>query len=1484
MQGMLVGALSQAAALVRCRLLLVAPLSTNAPTHGVAVSRRMFHRAAVAGSTGARKAGGGGGGGSGKGTVTLSELLGDSDGDGDSSGDDRRERERERPSAGLHGKAAAAAAAAAEPQRVEIISAGYDLTKWTGKTPATLLNELCQRSTWNRPGFDIRERGKGWSGGVGLSKKDKKTSENIRKYYSDKRVYATENEARHFTAVYALHNVAFDKPMHLMMPPGYRDYWLQLERERMAHPKKRLVTVCPDPFEEPAPPPRTSVTNKAALAKAARIDDLPVVVMNEQCRKMVDDALHASVGFQEDSSAPPLTDAARAQLVAELKGMGFRQAHAEEALQYVRSKTSALDWLCMHVPEDDLPVHLRPKSVEFSAAQHNPESLAREYEARKLMAYGFALEECMSALSLSGDNAPAAIHQLLVDIEAAALPPGSSSATQVDSSALSQAAEAREQELSALSSIFEDACVVDTDARTGDTHISIAVETKAPGVSKLHVWLPSFCAYPLDSPVVALFNTSLPVYLRQAAHSALAALCTQNAGEPCIFQLVDWVRDELPELLAKPPSLVEMRAKQSPFVGLNLQNGEHSDKKVPSGRGGQRGRPQQRDSAADSALLLQRMERAAEQTEFKKMQAVRQKLPSYSLRDAVLATIKKSQVTIVCGETGCGKTTQVPQFLLEDMVAQGMGGKCNIVCTQPRRLSAIAVAQRVAAERVEETGDVVGYAVRLETKQSAKTRLLFCTTGVLLRQLHSDPQLSHITHILVDEVHERSVDSDVLLAVLKGLLSKRRDLKLVLMSATLDSARFSSYFQGAPVLEIPGFTHPVTDYFLEDVVAMTGYQLPPLPRSRGKQNGGKGAASAASKPALSSGKASTSSLPQQQQASSGKAPAAASPVEDWEDRDTKDGDDNNGSDGDDDDEDGPDREAVDAAAAALELEQAEDAAASAVQDAADEDFQAQLSQSEASINYELIAALVAHICVTDKDEGGILIFLPGIAEIKRCMREVQGLPGLPCTLEVLPLHSSVSPSEQTRVFQRMGARRRKVIVSTNIAETSITIDDVTHVIDAGRVKEMQYDSINAMSCLADTWIAKANARQRRGRAGRTRPGKCYKIYSRGRFDKMADQQTPEILRVPLDQLCLQIMTTQPQPVGQFLASMLDRPAAVSVEAALQSLRDVQALDAKNALTGLGSHIAQMPADVRVSKLLLFGAILRCVDPILTIAACMSYRSPLVSPFERRAEAKAAHRRFGMGKSDLLAFDRAFTLWAEARQNGRAAERDFCEQNFVSSQTMFEISELRKQLLSSLADAGFVPKEAASSTKGQHQLGGQSLNACSDNAKIIKAALCAGLYPNVARVRHPPKVFTQTENGTVVADFKSQEIKLFLKDRSRVFLHPSSLLFDEGRFEDPHLLFHQKVATSKVFLRDGTMVSAYALLLFGGRISVNHNDNLLAVDDWLQFRAPARIAVACEKLRSGLDAVLRGKVDRPGLDISACEIVRAITHLLATDGM
>jgi ATP-dependent RNA helicase DHX36 len=226
------------------------------------------------------------------------------------------------------------------------------------------------------------------------------------------------------------------------------------------------------------------------------------------------------------------------------------------------------------------------------------------------------------------------------------------------------------------------------------------------------------------------------------------------------------------------------------------------------------------------SLQLRDQQRAwQESPEGRKMLQFRRSLPAYKEKDALLSAISRNQVIIVSGETGCGKTTQIPQFILESEIESVHGAVCSIICTQPRRISAMSVSERVASERGQKLGESVGYKVRLEGMKGRDTHLLFCTTGILLRRLLVDRNLKGVTHVIVDEIHERGMNEDFLLIVLKDLLPRRPELRLILMSATLDAELFSSYFGGAQIIRIPGFTYPVQTHFLENILEMTGYVL-----------------------------------------------------------------------------------------------------------------------------------------------------------------------------------------------------------------------------------------------------------------------------------------------------------------------------------------------------------------------------------------------------------------------------------------------------------------------------------------------------------------------------------------------------------------------------------------------------------------------------------------------------------------------------------
>lgn len=368
----------------------------------------------------------------------------------------------------------------------------------------------------------------------------------------------------------------------------------------------------------------------------------------------------------------------------------------------------------------------------------------------------------------------------------------------------------------------------------------------------------------------------------------------------------------------------------------------------------------------------------------------RMKLPVWKFKDRLLQAIQTHQVVIVCGATGCGKSTQVPAYILEHEMSRGC--HCKIYCTEPRRISAISLARRVSEELGEQKKDIgtsrsfVGYAIRLESQITAQTRLVYATTGIVMRMLEHSDDLGDITHLVLDEVHERSIDSDFLLIVLRKLMPRRPTLKVILMSATVDASRFSSYLAGAPILDIPGRTFPVETKYLEDVIEATNFYDRDLliDNSQGSEYI--------------------------------------------------------------DDED-------------VLADEAKKSGTESLGDYSVKTRKTLAVLDESRIGYSLILRLLELLATSDvytSCSKAILIFLPGMAEIRQLNNLILNHPCFSQDWYICSLHSSISSEEQERAFVLPPPGTRKIVLSTNIAETGITIPDVTCVIDSGKHREMRF--------------------------------------------------------------------------------------------------------------------------------------------------------------------------------------------------------------------------------------------------------------------------------------------------------------------------------------------------------------------------------------------------------------------------------------------
>ncbi|XP_048042630.1 3'-5' RNA helicase YTHDC2 [Megalobrama amblycephala] len=820
----------------------------------------------------------------------------------------------------------------------------------------------------------------------------------------------------------------------------------------------------------------------------------------------------------------------------------------------------------------------------------------------------------------------------------------------------------------------------------------------------------------------------------------------------------------------------------------------------------------------------------------------RRALPVYERQEELVQTIRENQVVLVLGETGSGKTTQIPQFLLDDCSRNGI--PCRIFCTQPRRLATIAVAERVASERGEKIGQTIGYQIRLESRVSPRTLLTFCTSGVLLRTLMAgDEALSRVTHVIVDEVHERDGLTDFLLTKMKDMLQKMPSLKLILSSATLDVNLFIRYFGACPVIHIKGCPYDVKQLFLEDILRTTGYTnkdmikykkeaqkeerqqtsltewcdarqdvLQPEP-AREKtptcvlqendllDDGGDSVFSQMSEKDVATlepwllremdacisniflhqdsdafiqlfnlilnenisvdyGHSETSATPLMAAAGRGfisqmeqllsmganiniKASNGWTAL-DWAKHFNQ-------------------PEAVDLLEShiwCVETGQLDESSLvqTATSELSSEDQELlkayHHSFDDEKVDLDLILHLLFNICQSS-DEGAVLIFLPGYDEIvslrDRIVFDDKRFSDHQQRFQVFILHSSMQTSDQKKVLKNTPKGVRKIILSTNIAETSITVNDVVFVIDSGKVKEKAYDALNNVTMLKMVWISKASALQRKGRAGRCRPGICFHLFSRLRFNNMLEHQIPQLLRMPLQELCLHTKLLAPItcPIAEFLSKAPEPPHLHTIKHAVQMLKTIDAMDPWENLTELGYHLADLPVEPHLGKMVLCAVVLKCLDPILTIACTLAHRDPFVLPAQaaQKRVAMLCRKRFTANTfSDHMALLRAFQAWQKARSDGW--ERAFCEKNFLSQATMEIIVGMRTQLLGQLRATGFVRARGGGDIR--------DVNQNSENWAVVKAALVAGMYPNLIHVER-------------------DSLTLMGSKEKKVRLHPTSVL-------------------------------------------------------------------------------------------------------------
>ncbi|CAN8295276.1 unnamed protein product [Cochlearia groenlandica] len=805
----------------------------------------------------------------------------------------------------------------------------------------------------------------------------------------------------------------------------------------------------------------------------------------------------------------------------------------------------------------------------------------------------------------------------------------------------------------------------------------------------------------------------------------------------------------------------------------------------------------------------------------------RSKLPIASFRDAIISAVEANQVVLIAGETGCGKTTQVPQYLLDHMWYSKQES-CKIICTQPRRISAISVSERLSWERSEAIGNNIGYKVRLQSRGGRHTSVVFCTNGILLRVLVGKGGGSYvpdITHIIVDEIHERDCYSDFMLAIIREFLPSNPHLRLILMSATLDAERFSGYFGGCPVVRVPGFTYPVRTFYLEDVLSVMksnkNNHIIPVGSNIAD---GKCYIKDDKKVALDEAidlawtnddfealldlvfseeshdvynyrQSSTWLTPLMVFAGKGRVSDVCKLLSLGADCKLK------------------SKEGI----TALELAEKENQSEAAqlireyVDNSQSNSQQAQdlLDKYMATINSEevdvgLITCLMRKIC-GDSEVGAILVFLPGWEEISKTKEKLLATPYFAdrAKFSIICLHSRVPVEEQKKVFNRPPQGCRKIVLATNIAESAVTIDDVVYVIDSGRMKEKSYDPYNDVSTLQSSWVSKANAKQREGRAGRCQPGICYHLYSKLRASSLPEFRVPEVRRMPVDELCLQVKMLDPScNVNDFLQKLMDPPVDQSIANALTTLKDIGALTPQEELTELGHKFGQLPVHPRISKMLYFAILVNCLDPAIILACASDTKDPFTMPLEPGERKKASAAKLELASlygshSDHLATVAAFYCWKNAKISGQA--NNFCSRYFVSPNGMKMLDNMHDKLQGELIRFGLIPRIDSNCSLNAHDPG------------ILRAVLAVGLYPMVGRMCPT----SMNNKRSLVETITGAKVRLLSNSYNM-----------SSRKDDEALIVFDEITQGDwdVHIRSCTALSTIPLLLFSGEIAVCPTDS------------------------------------------------------------
>lgn len=1355
-----------------------------------------------------------------------------------------------------------ARARAAESRK--IVTAGTG--QWTGKLPAQLLNEHAQKMKWERVEYPSkpfgREPDQKWVSSVVLARRNPKTKEIERVKFDPpaERVekQPTQLEARHLAATYGMHRILSHRNMKMMLPPLHRDLWVKLDEDKANAKPHEAYKWSEDPWAAEADHKawkqkadeerrqreerreQRQIVSEAQGEDTGRIsgssgskrsNDMSggasnssssssgpapgsnngqqtlkrikfnnTLAMTRKARSVVESVIRENNGFQfstRDALNKSDEPERYAKLVAMLQKLGFRENYAEEAMEYTSSLGAALTWLLIHVPEDDVPQSFMPTDIGATARVSS--SMKIENTTSRLREFGYSEDISRNtAHKFDGDLVKSVTHlsgSFAAHVE-----------QHVQSDEVNSGDDMWSEEIESLQALLEP-----------DQY-----STPQPGVCKLKskkrgiaVTFFKSQRYPFEIPGISVEPLQRGAISKltqlEITRQTVLMMKTHFAGDYMIILAFEHIESIFKTVVNRPPKLAQVSSGISgvdeSFRMKSAKERINKDKTAPP----------RKPLVFDSRQVTIERDTRMKTSEGKAMLDSRATLPAWAKRDEIAKLVNEHQVVLITGETGSGKSTQTVQFILDAVP------DAQVLCTQPRRISAIGVAQRVAEERLVEIGDQVGYIIRGESKMSKKTQLRFVTAGVLLRMLQgkaqremeeedmlSDPEiqptdssngLNGITHVVVDEVHERSLDGDFLLILLKQLVKKAPNIKIILMSATVDPQQFFDYFKPSKVgyTHITGRTFPVKQYHLGDVITATGYR-----------------------PAITNKSSSR--------------------------------------DGDSDGDEPQDPLAGDVSVGKIIGEIRKN--------------------SPGRVDYDLVGATVEHIhnqLIKSGESGSILVFMSGSGEIDEALRAINRTK---CSksLWTLPLHASLPPADQRKVFQKAPHGLRKVICSTNVAETSITISDIVAVIDSGRVKETIYDSEVNVSRLVDTWTSQSSATQRMGRAGRVRAGECFKLYSeQTEKDRMPIRPLPEILRSPLEVLYLSVKSMGIKDVSKFLSMAIDPPKNTALESARNNLMSYGALDSNNDLTSLGKHISMIPSDPKTAKLLVLATMLGCLPNCLTVAAVLSLgKLPFIRKRNDDEFNTTIFNTFSGNNGDLVAACKAYNLWTQNTHDRSQVNNTVCR----------DIRSTRTQLLNSLVSIGLIDSKTIKSS-GRSEEYPESLNKYNEDYATVRAIISASLQPNTAEIVFPQQKYMSTSSGAVQKDGvdDARQIKYFKNTGERVFTHPRSLLFGATDFVDGsrYVSYGAAMMTSKHFIAEITPLSTYALILFSGRVDVDPLGNGIIVDKWTGLKCWPRAGILLQFLQQLLGVLMERKFRDPSSNFINHPVIKLVHDLIESDG-